>query len=640
MRDKDNPFSVMVPDEMTAEEADEIFVEMHADRPEVRGLGNIMISGVRGCGKSMLIRCSLCDFIMRREGKKFSELPYLAVSLPVKKTELALADLQKLDNYFAPYMLNEHFLVMHVLMHTFLILSRIEYDKGKIERSKFKHFYDNVYIKNLRMCGCDDEVPQNYHSESVFFESLYFHMYTKINEFKRYILSLYNVDNANISYDLPLFSYVQFLVPIFRGLLDLPKFPKGKKLLLFIDDADYLSEIQTQILNSWLASRTQPTISIKVSAQEEVYKTFITSTGVFVEAPHDFQEVDISPIYTTDFREGNYYKQAIMVLYKRLQLFWGSHMYPDTDGDIKKMEKALEKFFPYYKLQEEAIKGEADKIKKGYCINGRGSSVSDDVRRYALPNYIRSLGGKRKATSTFRYAGIKNIIHLSSGNIRYLLDSVALMYSMELSESKEKNVKSISTDVQNRALRERAKYYLFKELRRNMDVEDAVDNPIEITDKPLSTADKLGNLINAMGKTFYDILVSGDKEDPFSGRAERKVFSIALSNPRTVDEELKKVFKRGVRLGFLQRKTIGNKSGGGRTELYILNRCFAPVFGLDPTGFQGYLFVTNDDLKKAIYSGKQLKHIDKGGKEDKFEQLSISDIMEENNGEDSKKEVK
>lgn len=623
MRDKDNPFSVMVPDEMTAEEANEIFVELHADRPEVRGLGNIMISGVRGCGKSMLIRCSLCDFIMIRERKTFSELPYLAVSLPVKKTELALADLQKLDNYFAPYMLNEHFLVMHVLMHTFLSLSKIIYEKGRFDTIKYKQYFDDIYYKNLQICGCNDVLTPDYSSEKTFFTFLYSHMCTKINEFKRYILNLYNVDNKNILYDLPLFSYGQFLVPVFRGLLELPGFPKGKKLLLFIDDADYLSEVQTQILNSWLVSRTQPTISIKVSAQEEVYKTFVTSTGVFVEAPHDFQEVDISPVYTTDFREGNYYKQAIMVLYKRLQLFWGNKRYPDCD--IHGMENSLEKFFPYYEPQEEAIKVEAQKIKEGYDIKGRGAARSDDVRRYAIPNYIRSLGGRRKATSTFRYAGLKNIIHLSSGNIRYLLDTVALMYSMELSERKDKNVEFISTSMQNRALRERAEYYLFKELRRNIDVEDAVDNPIEITDKPLSTADKLGNLINAMGKTFYDILVSGRQDDPFSGRAERKVFSIALSNPRTVDEELRKVFKRGVRLGFLQKKTIGIKSGGGRTELYILNRCFAPVFGLDPTGFQGYLFVTNDDLKKAIYSGKQLKPIEGN---DEFMQLNISDFME------------
>lgn len=634
MRDKDNPFSVMVPDEMTAEEANAIFVELHADRPEVRGLGNIMISGVRGCGKSMLIRCSLCDFIMIRERKKFSELPYLAISLPVKKTELALADLQKLDNYFAPYMLNEHFMVMNVLIHTFLCLREIIYDKGKHDVIKYEEFFEKIYCESLHICGCNDEITPDYSSESGFFSSLYSHMCIKINEFKRYILSLYNTENKMISYDLPLFSYGQLLVPVLRGLLELPGFPRGKKLLLFIDDADYLSEIQTQILNSWLVSRTQPTISIKVSAQEEVYKTFVTSTGVFVEAPHDFQEIDISPVYTTDFREGNYYRQAIMVLYKRLQLFWGVETYPD--GNIKEMEKALESFFPYYELQEKGIEIEAQKIKDGYEENGRGYDRSDDVRRYAIPNYIRSLGGRRKATSTFRYAGLRNIIHLSSGNIRYLLNAVALMYSMELSLRKDKNVKFISTSVQNRVLRDRAEYYLFKELRRNMDIGSVEENPIEITDRPLSTADKLGNLINAMGKTFYDILVSGNQDDPFSGKSERKVFSIALANPRMIDDEIRKVFKRGVRLGFLQKKTIGTKRGGGRTELYILNRCFAPIFNLDPTGFQGYLFVTNEDLWKAINTGNELKHIDKNQEDDSFIQLNISDLMGESHGKNFK----
>ena len=59
-----------------------------------------------------------------------------------------------------------------------------------------------------------------------------------------------------------------------------------------------------------------------------------------------------------------------------------------------------------------------------------------------------------------------------------------------------------------------------------------------------------------------------------------------------------------------------------------MNRCFAPVFNLDPTGFQGYLFVTNEDLRKAINSGNELKHIDKNQEDDRFIQLNISDFME------------
>ena len=111
-----------------------------------------------------------------------------------------------------------------------------------------------------------------------------------------------------------------------------------------------------------------------------------------------------------------------------------------------------------------------------------------------------------------------------------------------------------------------------------------------------------------------------------SDRSERKVFSIALSN--APDDEIKRVLKTGVRLGYLHEATIGNKAGNGRTWLYILNRRLAPSFVLDPTGFQGYLFMTNDDLHRAMTTGRQLRVIDDRLDGD-VEQLSLFDIWED-----------
>ena len=120
-------------------------------------------------------------------------------------------------------------------------------------------------------------------------------------------------------------------------------------------------------------------------------------------------------------------------------------------------------------------------------------------------------------------------------------------------------------------------------------------------------------------------------DDPFSGRSERKVFSIALSNPEKTSDELKEVFRLGVRLGFLHESFIGNKDGDGRTYLYILNRCFAPIFTLDPSGFQGYLFMTNEDLTKAVHTGKRLRVIDEDTSEhdEDLRQLSLFDYWED-----------
>ena len=52
-----NPFAVVSPEEMKAEKAAQLFVEMYSDYPQIKRPGNIIMTGARGCGKTMLIRC-------------------------------------------------------------------------------------------------------------------------------------------------------------------------------------------------------------------------------------------------------------------------------------------------------------------------------------------------------------------------------------------------------------------------------------------------------------------------------------------------------------------------------------------------------------------------------------------------------
>ena len=597
-----NPFAIISPEDLTAEQADQLFVEMYSDYPEITRSGNTLIMGARGCGKSMLIRCSMPDVLMIREQKNFEELPFLAFSVPIKKTSLNLQELRKLDDRHAPYMINEHFLSLHVIMYIFLGLSTVKFTDGMYDENEYKDFYEKYFLKYLRAAGYQGEIEIDYSTTNSFFNSLYEHMFCMMCEFVPYLRRLFSSESADYSYNLPILSFMRFVVPVIKKMCLLPVFPKNKPVFLFIDDADNLSGIQTQILNTWLACRTQPTISLKVSTQIGLYKTFLTSSGILVESPHDYQEVNISYLYTT--KSEDFYGKAVDVLRKRLRI---------AKINIEPLD-----FFPVDGKQEKGIKEEEEKIKKAYPEKGRGYRENDDVRRYAIPNYIRDLGGTRKSRMTYKYAGLDNIIHLSSGIIRYLLDAAAKMYDRASNKALDENVKFISPAIQNEVMRNKADFYLFNELRKSNCNQDG-ENPIAITDSPYSTADKLGNLINAMGKTFHEILISD--------RAERKVFSIALSN--VPDNELKQVFELGVRLGFLHESYIGNKEGNGRTLLYVLNRCFAPIFTLDPTGFQGYLFMTNKDLKKALYSGKQLRNILNVDSKDEVRQLTIEDFLEE-----------
>lgn len=625
----DNPFSIVSPEELTAEQADQLFVEVHSDYPEIIRQGNMLITGARGCGKSMLIRCSLPDFLMVRNHLTFSELPYLALNVSIKKTDLNIADLQKLDNIHMPYLVNEHIMVLHVLLHTFLNLSKVSFETEKFDRAAYESFVISTYQRYLTLSGCEEKVNVDCTSPNTFFLSLYEHLENQSYNFFRYIAALTDKDAIDYSYHMPLLSFTRFIVPVFKKMIELPGFPNGKPILLFIDDADNLSEIQTRILNAWIASRTQPTISLKVFAQIGLYKTYLTSAGVLVESPHDYQELNISSKYTTKSNSDstdNYYNKVIYVLYRRLKK---AGYAPDIDYEnFNSVEEYIKSVFPTYEKQEEGILQEIELIKKEYSKRGRGYRESDDIRRYAVPNYIRRLGGSSKSRSTYRYAGIECIVHLSSGIIRYLLDSVAKMFDATTKSTlsfEKVNPLVIETDVQNTVLRAKADFYLFKELPKSNDITNTLSSNLSIKQ---STTEKLANLINAMGKTFQEILLSGNPDDPFSGRSERKVFSIALSNPENTSTELKEVFRLGVRLGFLHESFIGNKEGNGRTYLYIMNRCFSPIFTLDPSGFQGYLFMRNEDLETAIHTGKKLRNIDTN-ETDEIHQLSLFDFWEE-----------
>lgn len=599
-----NPFAIISPEDLNAMQADQLFVELYSNFPEITREGNSLIMGARGCGKSMMIRCSMPDVLMLRKKIEFNKLPYLAFCVPVKKTSLNLEELQNLDNCHAPYMLNEHFMIIHILQYIFLQLSKIKYKENLFESKRYSEFAEDIFIKKLKNAGYQHELKISYENPSVFFDCLYKCMDDMIDEFIVYLTGLLSITKVDYSYNMPILSFTRFLIPVLKAMIKLPGFPNNSPIFLFIDDADNLSKIQTKILNTWLVSRTQPLVSLKISSQIGMYKTFFTSNGVLVEAPHDYQQVNIDISYLLTNQSSLFYKNAIEILQRRLNL-------AGIDVDASD-------FFPPNMQQEEKIREEEEKIRNNYNENGRGYRVSDDVRRYAIPNYIKNLGGTKKSRYTYQYAGLENIIHLSSGIIRYLLDATAKMYD----ESTHgiigvETIKKIEPSVQNQVVRKKADSYLFNEIRKG-DVGGDDDIDIAVKENPDNLVDKLANLINAMGKTFHQILISD--------RAERKVFSIALSN--IPDDEIKQVFGLGVRLGFFHMSYIGNKEGDGRTYLYVLNRCFAPIFTLDPTGFQGYLFMTNVDLKKAINSGKQLRNILRED-ESEMRQLTLDDFWED-----------
>ncbi|MBV9156687.1 MAG: hypothetical protein JO097_10535, partial [Acidobacteriaceae bacterium] len=251
-----------------------------------------------------------------------------------------------------------------------------------------------------------------------------------------------------------------------------------------------------------------------------------------------------------------------------------------------------EQFFPPALEQEDKIRGIAQELKSKWETEGRGFRASDDMVRYARPMYITSLLGRSKSGSTYKYAGFDQLVHISSGIVRYFLESASLMYGEVRSRQPGIPVTAIPPEIQDQIVRSQADQFLFSEFDRWSTDEAGKEegNSAKVLDKTR----RLRNLIQALGGTFHQILRSD--------ASERRIFSVALTDEPTAD--ILEVFDLGVQYGYFHESTIGNKEGTGRTRLYVLTRRLAPFFTLDPTSFAGYKFVTNEALREATRKPK------------------------------------
>lgn len=587
----ENPFKVFSPEGLDAEDVKDLFVPV-PDFHKIKDPGHTMLNGPRGCGKSMIFRYLMPDCQRLKHNVPVRELDFLGVLISIKNTAPNLTEFRRLDTQNAKIILNEHVLCMFVATRLFETLSRIVTDTDSQSASSALQFYNDSLLARLRFMGWnteDNDLPSGTPLLNTLRSAtnLCNEVYHSINI---YASRLAFVGSELMPYDGPLCSYLSFLHPLLNDLRTLPFLPNGP-VYLFVDDADYLNHTQTRILNSWISTRTQHQVSIKISTQLG-YKTFSTISGFPIQSPHDFQEINIADIYTS--RSSRYRESLEQILTKRFE-----------KAGLKTTPTEM---FPPDEKQEKAIADIKNNIREKWLSEGRGNRPSDDVARYARPDYIKGLGGTAKSRSTYRYAGFDQLTHISSRLIRYFLEPAAQMFDEERDKTPpETQVLSISPTTQDRVIRQEAENLMFTEFQKIVLVETTEDftgHTLSSLDTHQKQTQQLHNLIRALGGTFHEKLVSDD--------SERRVFSVAISG--IPDPEVVEVFELGVRYGYFHRSSIGNKDGTGRTRLFVLTRRLAPHFTLDPSSFAGYLWTTSDSLRQGMANpDKLLRRVKRGG---------------------------
>jgi hypothetical protein len=569
-----NPFAVKSPEDIAAEEAVALFVDVLTDHAKVEQPGHCMLNGPRGCGKSMIFRFLEADCQCLHRQCALAQLPYLGVLVRVRNTMLNLTELRRLSDLPIRNLLNEHFVVTYVTANVFSYLAKLPIEATKTNTNEARAYYNGTFRKWAQRCGARgiDELAQVASPTEVLRIiseqcNAWYHdtvQYAKRITFGR---------PEHVPFNGPLCSYMDFLFQLLLELRTLPFLPR-KTVYLLLDDADLLNRTQTRVLNSWIATRTSDEVSIKVATQLG-YKTYQTIAGGAIDTPHDYSEVNVMDLYTT--RHGRYLMRVREIVEKRLRLAG--------------IDKSPDQFFPAYHPQEQRILEIADDIRSGkHRLSGRGFRASDDVVRYARPEYFRELGGASKSTPSYFYAGFDQLVHISSGLIRYFLEPAGLMFGEHQARSPGSVPDLVDPSVQHDMVTRAAEELMTTQFSRispeDPEIEDNPEKMSEFQRKKYL----LQNLVVVLGGTFRAKLLSDD--------AERRVFSVAFTD--TPDPALVELFELGVQAGYFHRKTIGNKDGTGRTPLYILTRRLAPYFKLDPSSFAGYVHVTSEKLWAAI----------------------------------------
>lgn len=575
---KSNPFTVSSPEMMDAVEMRRLYVPLAEDF-EIDDPGHVFVHGHRGCGKSMMLRLLAPDCKSIELNLPLTALPFLGVYATIKSTDLDIAEFERVKNQYAGIVLAEHSLSLFLASKTLQSLKEHTSDflKGDLAKNELNNFlqiyvFQRLLLSNENITDSQKAAdPLKYAIEAI--DSKYGEL---IDYFRQ--LSLAGETDEYVPFKGRLVGYREFLFPLCAGITQLSCMPKDVPLYILLDDADNLNSLQTQVLNTWVSYRTGNKVSFKISTQLG-YKHYRTSGHQRIEAPHDFKEVNISTIYTGGASKGAYPKWVEDIVTKRL----ASH---GIEADAKN-------YFPVAEAQEIAI----ENIRKNYISdwekNGKGYRPSDDATRYARPDYIKSLGGTAKQGSKYLYAGFDQLVHISSGIVRYFLDDAASMYAAQTKLAQVKSgqkeipkIACITPAIQDQVTRDSADALMIDNLDK---LSEEAEQELERT----ATKDdfkQLRNLIQALGGIFQAILLSE--------RSERRVFSIALSD--VPPDDIYRILKLGVKHGYLYDGAIGSKDGRWRTRRYVMTRRLAPTFKLDPTGFAGYLFVTTELLRMAI----------------------------------------
>lgn len=575
---KSNPFAVESPEKLEADEVYNLFVEENSGLEVIRQRKHAFIWGPRGSGKSMLLRFlePKCQGIRNaRPGEEWeagidrflnSQQPFIGIRIPCKEGYFNKTELDFMDKPSAQ-VLTEHMMNLSLAAAVFIILEE-QFPSGTFplqDRISLARSVSRLFDR-ASIAEAISSASELYDIEKEPFNWAWCLFDNELRKIQGYLRQQV-LPEGQKGYRGATSGYHDFLLPFAKAIQRLPKL-KGIPIYFLIDDADRLRQQQQQIVNSWMANRDQNILCIKAAAQFHEYKTLNTRDGWLLETPHDYSEFYIEELYSAS---GDAYTQKVEAIIKKRLLLSG-------------IDRSPYDYLPPDPEQEALLKEMRGKTATEWTSVGQPGRQSDYVHRYAVPRLFQEL---RRGKKRRNYAGFENIVHLSSGIIRYFLEPCYIMYEeMILQKQVDEARNAIPPGLQGDVL------FKFSE-DLILDLEKIRK---DLSPEKFSLLDRLALLLNSLGAFFYENLTNPASRDA-------RLFSFTIrGEPST---EARQVLELGVRYRYFQLRTYSTKEGGGREHWYVMNRFLCPIFKLDPTGFGGRLSIQSAHLDLAMKDTNQ-----------------------------------
>ena len=352
---------------------------------------------------------------------------------------------------------------------------------------------------------------------------------------------------------------------------------KNAHFSLMFDDAEELSELQNETLNSWIAVRDTSRISFKVATSAVDQRPLRTLNGGGLLERHDFIRVDLEQDFQNS--DANYGKLAHKIVTRRL-LDIGINVTPDD-------------FFPVHpQMLKGLAEAEAKARAEAEIKFSDDKKIRDYVYKMSRAYFFRDRPAKANRPP---YSGFELMVHVSTGVIRYLLEPCYMMYDEALSaqEDKEQPVLSIKPSVQTNCLETLSK-------RRWEWINEGFNN--SVPDCTWETAKKIYRLVDQLAVLFKHRLKTH--------ASEPRAISFSISAwPRLSDDEsveLQNILKIARRAQILFKRLSTGKTNGRADEYYTFDRLLWIDRGLDPVGQNARVSVEAQYLLEAARTGKPL----------------------------------